>query len=329
MKTVLITGGAGFIGSHIANACIAHGYRVVILDNLSHGTRDNLPSSILPPSLRGGRGGVFYHGDIRDEGILCEIREKENPLIVIHCAAQISVPRSIEDPEETFAINSHAVERLAAILKPLKIIFSSSGGAVYGDPTVFPTPEHHHLSPLSPYGESKKRGEEILKLYHERYPRTAVIILRYANVYGERQPAQGGGVVAILCKKAISGEKFILNGNGNQTRDFVHVSDVVQANIHALAHGYGCECLNIGTGREISLNELIDMMNSVKTGENLPSLQVTEDSAQPEVTRSALDISHARKWGWEPKIGLEEGLRRTWEWWNKERPPLLDKEREG
>ncbi len=190
MKTVLITGGAGFIGSHIADRCVAQGYRVIVLDNLSHGTKENLPE-----------GSIFYHGDIRDESVLCEIREKENPLIVIHCAAQISVPQSIKDPDETFAINSNAVERIVSILKPLKIVFSSSGGAVYGNPDILPTPEHHPLVPLSPYGESKRRAEGILKIYHERYPHTAVTLLRYANVYGERQPAQGGGVIAIACKK--------------------------------------------------------------------------------------------------------------------------------
>ena len=300
MKTVLITGGAGFIGSHIADACTDKGYRVVVLDNLSHGTQENLPE-----------GSVFYHGDIRDESVLCEIREKESPLIVIHCAAQISVPQSIKNPDETFVINSNAVERIVSILKPLKIVFSSSGGAVYGNPDILPTPENHPLAPLSPYGESKCRAEEILKMYHERYPHTAVTLLRYANVYGGRQPAQGGGVIAIACKKLLSDEECSINGTGEQTRDFVHVSDVVSALMLALDIERGFVCYNIGSGREFSLREAVALLESVAG----KTLKIRHGESVDEVSRSMLDISQARAWGWAPAVSFEDGLKRTWESW--------------
>ncbi|HAZ16412.1 MAG: UDP-glucose 4-epimerase [Parcubacteria group bacterium GW2011_GWA2_43_13] len=306
MKTVLITGGAGLIGSHIADRCMAQGYRVVVLDNLSHGTKENLP-----------QGSVFYHGDIRDESALCEIREKESPLVVIHCAAQISVPQSIKDPDETFAINSNAVERIISILKPLNIIFSSSGGAVYGNPDILPTPEHHPLAPLSPYGESKRRAEEILKMYHERYPHTAVTILRYANVYGERQPSHGGGVIAILCKKLLDDEAFTLNGDGTQTRDFVYVSDVVSAVCLSLDRERGVWCYNIGSDRELSLRQAVASLESIAQ----KTLKITQGDAVDEVRRSVLDISTARMWGWIPVVSFEEGLKRTWEWWNNAPSP--------
>ena len=301
---VCITGGAGFIGSHTVSACLKAGHTVSVIDNLSHGFKDNIPSGVS-----------FYNADIRDVTVLEKVKKEQNPEALIHLAAQISVPDSLKKPEETFAINTEATKLLLDILKPQKVVFASSGGAIYGDPEVIPTPEDSPLMPTSPYGESKKRAEVILNEYFHANKQAAVTLLRYANVYGPHQPHDGGGVVAIICKALKDDEEFILNGDGNQTRDFVYVEDIVKANLKALDQSAQYEIFNIGTGGETQLNNVIKMLQGVSR----KALTITQEKTQDEVVRSVLNSDKAKEWGWSSSVSIEDGLAKTWEWWSEKK----------
>jgi UDP-glucose 4-epimerase len=296
---ILVTGGAGFIGSHIVDRLVQEGYGVVIADNLSTGKRRNV-----------NRAARFYRTDI-GSWWLERVFRRERPAVVCHHAAQMNVRRSVQDPKfdaETNILGTLNVLRNAIKYGVRKFIFASSGGAVYGEPEKLPVSESHPMRPGSPYGISKAVGDEYLRYFYDA-DGLEYVSLRYANVYGPRQDPYGeAGVVAIFTQKMLLGEQPIINGNGRQTRDFVFVDDVVEANIAALskeAHGI----YNVGTGQETTINELFGILAGLIN----PSVREVHGPAKKgEQLRIALDSSRFhRELDWEPKVALKDGLART------------------
>jgi len=296
---VLITGGAGFIGSHIVDALIENGMEAVILDNLSTGRREN----INPKA-------VFYQADIRDQAISA-IFAKERPDVVCHHAAQVSVRNSVADPCTDADINiagSINLMEACRVSGVKKVVFASSGGAIYGEQETFPATESHPTRPLSPYGAAKLSFEFYLNYYKEVYG-MPYVALRYSNVYGPRQDPHGeAGVVAIFCGVMLKGETPTINGDGGQTRDYVYVKDVVLANIAAITKDTA-GAFNIGTGLETSVNGLYELIKK-KTGYAGTARNVPAKTG--EQYRSVLDASLAgSKLGWRPSKALEEGIEET------------------
>ncbi len=302
---VLVTGGAGFIGSHIVDRLVQEGYGVVVADNLATGKRRNI-----------NRAAKFYRADIRSWW-LERVFRRERPVVVCHHAAQMDVRRSVQDPmfdAETNILGTLNVLRYAIKYGVRKFIFASSGGAVYGEPEKLPVSESHPTRPASPYGISKAVGDEYLR-YFRAADGMEYVSLRYANVYGPRQDPYGeAGVVAIFTQKMLQGEQPIINGNGRQTRDFVYVDDVVEANIAALgkeAHGI----YNVGTGQETTINELFSLLAGLIN----PSVREVHGPAKKgEQQRIALDSSRIhRELDWDPKASLKDGLSRTVEYYRQ------------
>ena len=299
MSKVLLTGGAGFIGSHIADRYLSEGYEVVIIDDLSSGKIEN-----LNPRAR------FYKMDIRDKAISA-VFEKERPDIVNHHAAQMDVRRSVSDPVFDAEVNILGMLNLlqnSAKYGVKKIIFASSGGAVYGEQEEFPAAESHSTNPLSPYGISKLAGEKYL-FYFKEVHGLDYTTLRYANVYGPRQNPHGeAGVIAIFTTKLLKGEQPLINGDGKQTRDYVYVKDVVEANWQATTRNF-CGSVNIGTGIETDVNELFIKLVNL-TGSNAKEVHAPAKAGEQKTSvvanRKALDVLK-----WEPTVSLEEGLRDT------------------
>ena len=298
-ETILVTGGAGFIGSHVVDHLIAKDYRVIVVDNLSSGSKNN-----INPKAE------FQLVDIRDRGIEEFIR-KIQPKAIFHLAAQVSVRQSVYDPQDDASINiigSLNVFQAAVKARVSKVIFSSTGGAVYGEQDYFPADEAHPLRPVSPYGAAKLAVEKYLHFYKLEYG-LEYTALRYANVYGPRQDPHGeAGVVAIFGQKLLAHQQPIINGDGTQTRDFVYVEDVARANILALENAF-CGALNIGTGRETDINTLFHILTKI-TGS---PIQDFHGPAKPgEQYRSVIDCGQARRiLQWEPLTTLEQGLRQT------------------
>ena len=303
---VLITGGAGFIGSNIADKLINDGMEVVTIDDLSNGKIENVNKKAK-----------FYKFDIRRKNLI-DIFKKEMPDIVIHNAAQLSVRISVEDPlfdAEVNVIGGLNVFNSSKITGVKKVIFASSGGTVYGEQECFPADESHPLNPISPYGVAKLSSEKYLNYFYENYG-MKYIALRYANIYGPRQDPYGeAGVVAIFSSKILKGENPIVNGDGNQTRDYVFIGDVVEVNIKAI----NCDfigCINIGTGVETTVNELFNILKNISGNENIR--QMHGPSKSGEQLRSVLSFQMAKKiLGWEPKVLLEEGLKITYNWFKE------------
>ncbi len=301
---ILVTGGAGFIGSQIIDSLVEKGVRTAIIDNLSTGKKEN----INPEA-------AFYQADIRDKAIK-EIFEKERPDIVFHEAAQASVRLSVADPCMDADINIVGSLNILENCRSFgvgKIIFASSGGAIYGEQETFPAQEPHPTRPLSPYGAAKLSFEHYLEYYRLVFG-LPYVALRYSNVYGPRQDPFGeAGVVAIFTNQMLRGETPTVNGDGGQTRDYVFVKDVVAANISAMEKGV-TGAYNIGTGKETSVNELYGIIKK-KTG-------YTGDKAHGpaktgEQYRSVLDNGLAKKvLGWNDGISLEEGLGLTAEYFS-------------
>ncbi len=296
---ILVTGGAGFIASHIADAYIAAGHEVVIVDDLSSGKRGNLPAAAK-----------FYHADIRTPEAR-EIIRNERPQVVSHHAAQMDVRKSVADPAFDASVNVLGMINMLEGAREVgveKVLFASSGGATYGEQSEFPAPESHPHNPLSPYGITKATGEHYLFYYHAVYgmPYAA---LRYANVYGPRQDPHGeAGVVAIFSERLLEGKAPVINGDGKQTRDYVFVGDVVRANLLALEKPY-VGPLNIGTGVETDVNTLYAHLR-VLTGSPHPAQHGPAKAG--EQRRSVIAIGRAAEvLGWRPEVPLEEGLRRT------------------
>ncbi len=296
---ILVTGGAGFIASHIADAYLAGGHEVVILDDLSSGKRAN-----LPPAAK------FYHADIRSPEAR-EIVRNERPQVLSHHAAQMDVRRSVADPGFDADVNVLGMINVLEGAREVgaeKVIFASSGGATYGEQEQFPAPESHPHNPLSPYGITKATGEHYLFYYHAVYG-MPYVALRYGNVFGPRQDPHGeAGVVAIFTERLLAGQAPTINGDGKQTRDYVFAGDVVRANVAALATTF-VGPINIGTGTETDVNTLYAHLR-VLTGS---PLQAQHGPAKPgEQRRSVIAIDRAREvLGWRPEVPLEEGLRRT------------------
>ncbi len=304
-EKVLVTGGAGFIGSHVSEHLLDAGCEVVIVDDLSTGRRENVP----------GRA-AFYEVDITDREALREVFRREKPTVVDHHAAQINVRTSVEDPVRDARINVLGMlevleaSRLAGVRR---IIFASSGGAVYGEPAAVPVGESHPPRPMSPYGAAKLAGEHYLGCIASMYGIDAVS-LRYGNVYGPRQDPRGeAGVAAIFTERLLRGDPPLIFGDGKQTRDYVYVEDVARANVAALAGGSGA--YNIGTGREVSVLELLDAIRHAAGSSMVP--QHVEERAG-EVRHIALDCSRAAgELGWRPGVDMEAGIEKTVAWHRK------------
>jgi UDP-glucose 4-epimerase len=296
---VLVTGGAGFIGSHVADSLLAEGHEVAVADDLSRGRRANVPE-----------GAALYEADVRSG---CgEVFEGFGPEAVCHQAAQVDVRRSVAEPDHDAGVNILGTIRLLENCVRYgvgRFVFASTGGAIYGEQRVFPAPEDHPEYPLSPYGVSKLAAERYLRFYEAAYDLPCVA-LRYANVYGPRQDPHGeAGVVAIFASRLAAGERCTINGTGEQTRDYVYAGDVARANLLALERDAPSGAYNVGTGIETSVNELYEAMARL-SGRDLPA---EYGPAKPgEQTRSAVDPAKAASvLGWRPEVGLREGLEKT------------------
>lgn len=301
----LVTGGAGFIGSHLVDALTERGEAVTVLDNLSTGKRQNLESALD----RGARLEVL---DIRDQAALEEAFTAAGPELVFHLAAQIDVRTSVARPVDDAALNvlgTIGVLEAARRSGARRLINSSSGGAIYGEAKVLPTAEDSPLRPLAPYGEGKRAAESYCELY-ARTRGLSTLSLRYSNVYGPRQDAHGeAGVVAIFAKALVERRTPIIYGDGRQTRDWVEVSDVISANL-AAADSSLTGVLNIGSGRETSVRALVDALNEMGDPDRFDELSFAP-AREGEVLRSCLDVARARgELGWEPTVELDQGLRR-------------------
>jgi len=298
---VLVTGGVGFIGSHVVDSLIERGDRVVVVDNLSTGFMQN--TNLFAK---------LYELSVGDEK-LAEVFERERPEIVSHHAAQIDLRKSVAEP--VFDAQENILGSLNVILNSIrygvkKFIYASSGGAVYGEPQYLPVDESHPINPLSQYGISKHTVEHYLYLYARQYGLNYVI-LRYSNIYGPRQNPYGeAGVVAIFARQMLLGKRPTIFGDGEQTRDYTHVSDAVRANILAMERGENAT-YNIGTGVETSVNQIFDMLAEALGYEGSP---VYAPAPQGEVQRYCLAWGKAqRELGWRPRLTLREGILNTLE----------------
>ncbi len=311
--SVLVTGGAGFIGSHVAEAYLAAGWSVTCLDDLSRGKRSQVPDAAR-----------FVEADVRSE-LACATIAGGGFDVVIHQAAQIDVRVSVQEPARDASINLVGFANVlagATAGKVRRVVFASSGGVVYGDPAVIPTPEPTVTLPISPYGVSKLAGEHYLRVLGTLGGFEGVA-LRYANVYGPRQdPASEAGVVSIFVSRLLRGQPLTIFGDGRQTRDYVFVGDVARANLLAatvpVTRGDRLDipAFNIGTGRETSVNELAQLV-----GTALGRTPVIEHApARPgELFRSCLDVSKAgRELGWAPRTGFDDGMRALARWFTEE-----------
>jgi UDP-glucose 4-epimerase len=302
---ILVTGGAGFIGSHIVDAFVERGHEVVVVDDLSSGRRENVNEQA-----------TFVEMDIRDDRV-SELFARERFDVVCHQAAQMDVRRSVADPIFDARVNVLGTLNLlqSSVQNGVKkFLFASTGGAIYGEQDTFPADEEHPLRPLSPYGITKLTGEKYLYFYQVTYGLQHVI-LRYANVYGPRQNPHGeAGVVAIFTTRMLAGEQAVINGDGEQTRDYVYVADVVRANLLALDYP-DSEVFNIGTGIETTVNQIFRTLNEL-TGAGAPEYH--GPSKPGEQLRSVLSYDKAtRLLGWKPEVELHDGLRRTVEYFRQ------------
>lgn len=302
MKTLLVTGGAGFIGSHIVDRAIADRHRVIVVDNLVTGKKSN----INPKA-------IFVKMDVQDAR-LTSVFKKYHPAIVSHHAAQMDVRKSVADPlfdAKTNILGTLNLLECSRMFGVKKFIFASSGGTVYGDAKKIPTPETHPTNPVSPYGVAKLAGEQYCYYYWKQYG-LAYVALRYANVYGPRQRGDGeAGVVAIFIEKLLRDEQPIINGDGKQTRDYTYVDDIVRANVFAARSSF-VGAMNIGTGKETSVNTLFRMLihsANRKVPEHHGPAKLGEQRRSAIDARYALTTLH-----WKPGTSLAVGLQKTVAW---------------
>jgi len=297
---ILLTGGAGFIGSHVADKFLELEHDVIIVDNLSSGKQENINKKAK-----------FYKADILDLKNLEEIFKKEKPDIINHHAAQASVSFSVKNPQfdaRTNILGTLNLLELARKYNVKKFIYINSGGAGYGEPVRVPIGENHQIAPLSHYGISKHTIEHYLFLYY-KLCNLAYTSLRYANVYGPRQDPLGeAGVIAIFINKLISKEKPTIFGDGSQVRDYIYVKDVVNANILALESKTNNNSFNVGTGISTSTREVFDKLNKL-TGAGLSP--VYEKERPGDLKASVLDSSKLQKIGWRISYSLDKGLKET------------------
>lgn len=306
---VLVTGGAGFIGSHVAELYLARGYEVAVLDDLSSGRRENVP-----------RGATFVHADVGSPEAR-RLLATGGFSVLNHHAAQMDVRVSVSDPERDARINLLGLLNLLEGARAggvRRVVFASSGGVVYGEAGSLPHREDARKLPVSPYGVSKLASEYYLAAYARLYG-LEVVSLRYANVYGPRQSPHGeAGVVAIFGARLRRREPLTVYGDGEQTRDYVYVGDVARANLEATTwpvpalSSIDDVAFNVGTGVETSVNALAQAMIAA-TGVTVPVQHAPERTG--ELRRSAVDVGRAaREWRWRPEVGLAEGLKRTYAW---------------
>ncbi|MGE5049361.1 MAG: NAD-dependent epimerase/dehydratase family protein [Deltaproteobacteria bacterium] len=304
---VLVTGGAGFIGAHTVRALLAGGHQVTVVDDLSHGTRASLAA-----------GAALHVVDVRSPD-LPPLLERERPEAVLHLAAQMDVRRSVADPLFDASVNvlgTVNVIEAARRARVRRIVFASSGGAIYGEQESFPAREDHPRRPASPYGVSKLCGEEYLA-HAARASGLSTLALRYANVYGPGQDPHGeAGVVAIFLEKMLGGATPVIHGDGMQTRDYVHVEDVARINLLALQSDV-LGALNVGTGRETTV---VDLAAALARHAGFGGRVQHGPAKAGEQRRSVVDPGAARAaLGWTPQIGLEQGLRDTAAWFSEQR----------
>ena len=299
---VLVTGGAGFIGSHLVDRFVQLGHEVSVLDDLSSGTRDNVnPKANLVVA------------DVRKPDALWDFK----PHVVVHHAAQMDVRKSVADPAFDADVNVVGLLRVMEAARSggalEHVVLASSGGAMYGEQDVVPAPESHPVRPESPYGLSKAVSEQYLAWYHRMYGVTSTC-LRYGNVYGPRQNAHGeAGVVAIFCNRILSGKPLTIFGDGSQTRDYVFVDDVVAANVVALdkrPHGG----FNVGTGKETDVNFLAKSLVAASGRDNKIEYAAARKGEQK---RSVIDPRAYGKLGWSARVDVKDGLARTFAWFQE------------
>jgi UDP-glucose 4-epimerase len=297
----IVTGGAGFIGSHVVDALIAQGAEVAVVDSLVHGTKENVAA-----------GAELHVRDIREP--LDDVFDAVRPEAVFHLAAQADVRVSVERPVEDAEVNVLGTVRIleAARTRGAQVVFASTGGAIYGE-CVEPAREDTEREPLSPYGTAKLAAEEYLRSYNRLYG-TRHIALRYGNVYGPRQDPHGeAGVVAIFLGSLSRGEQARIFGDGGQTRDYVYVGDVARATVSTIGNEGGV--FNVGTGRETSVTELYELCARV-AGSDISAEHAP--ARLGELRRSFLDTTRAAEsLGFTAMVDLEDGLRATWEWVEK------------
>ena len=305
MKKILITGGAGFIGSHIIEVLQKEACEITVLDNLHTGLRENVPTDVR-----------FIEMDIRDKGLV-DVFAKYSFDVVLHLAGQTMVNISVEDPAYDAEVNiMGTVNVLEACRKTgVKRVVFSSTAAAYGDIEEVPIREGFTVNPLSFYGLSKLAVEQYLNLYHDLYG-LEYVILRYANVYGERQGDGGeGGVISIFTKKVAKDEPFVIHGDGNQTRDFVYAGDVARANWCAANTANVNTIYNVSTNSETSIRELVDLLANASQKDIIRNYG---ERREGDIYRSVLDNSKAiANLGWKPTVRLEEGLKRTYDYFAK------------
>ncbi|MBD3169233.1 MAG: NAD-dependent epimerase/dehydratase family protein [candidate division Zixibacteria bacterium] len=305
MADIIVTGGAGFIGSNLVDKLLDEGYSVAVMDDLSTGNKANLPESIR-----------LHRVDIRS-AVVRRVFSIEKPKYLFHLAAQLNVRKSVADPVFDCDVNVMGIINLLEAAREYdveKVIFTSTGGAIYGEQEYFPADEKHPTNPESPYGITKLTSEKYLQFYYRTHG-LKYNIFRLANIYGPRQSTVGeAGVVAAFYDRLIAGDDAIINGEGNQTRDFVYVGDVVDALIKGLKYP-DCDIFNIGTATETTVVELFRIMRDIsgsdqeeKFGPGKPGEQI----------RSVITYDKAKeKLGWEPRVDIKTGLEKTYEYFKR------------
>jgi UDP-glucose 4-epimerase len=304
----LVTGGAGFIGSNLVDALIDRGDRVTVVDNLATGKRENLTGAL-------DRGAELVEASITDAAAMIEVAERVRPDAIFHFGAQIDVRKSAADPAFDSTVNVVGTINMleaARVCGAKRLVNSSTGGAIYGEGQQIPAPETHPVVPEAPYGLSKFCAEQYVEMFRRMHGVPGVS-LRYGNVYGPRQDPLGeAGVIAIFCGKLLAGERPTVFGDGEQTRDYVHVSDVVAANLAAVERTEATGAYNVGTERQTSVLDIVRALGKLG-GDN----SFEPEFAPPrkgEVQHIALDTTRARnELGWQSKVGLDEGLAQTLE----------------
>ncbi len=310
MADIIVTGGAGFIGSNLVERLFSEGYNIAVIDDLSTGFRENLPDRVR-----------LHRVDIRS-AVVRRIFEIENPKVLFHLAAQLDVRKSVADPVFDADVNVMGTINLlnqAVSSGVEKVIFTSTGGAVYGEQEYFPADENHPTNPDSPYGITKLAAEKYIQVYYKVHG-LKYTILRLANIYGPRQSTIGeAGVVASFYERFLSGEEAVIYGDGGQTRDFVYVGDVVDAAVLSVKYPES-DIFNIGTAKETSVTELFRAMAKISgTGQK----EKYAEGRKGEQYRSV--VSHdkiTRKTGWKPKTDLKTGLEHTYEYFKNKRLQL-------
>lgn len=299
---ILVTGGAGFIGSHIVDAYIKEGHDVIIIDDLSNGRKEN-----LNPKAK------FYKTDICSKKVV-NILKTEKPELLNHHAAQIDVRHSVNNPINDIEVNVTGLVKLVESGKEYglkKIILASSGGTVYGEQKEFPATEEHPTWPISPYGLNKLMSEKYLYYFRKQYG-LSYAALRYANVYGPRQNPHGeAGVIAIFINALLNGKQPIINGDGMQTRDYIFIDDVVSANIKALNHNI-CGSFNIGTGIQTDVKEIFSKIKNIL---NINFAEKHGPAKEGEQLQSSISPKlFEKETGWKINVSLDDGLEKTTKW---------------